>query len=126
MTETPERYAQDNGEPFPDQQLREIRSKIGQLENRDQEFSDRSNLLLDQITETRDNLNSLVKTINNYVVEAKADRDADRERLGLIEMRLDIDRQRILECEERFDTVQQNIERILRYLENRYSGNGSG
>jgi chromosome segregation ATPase len=126
MTETPGRYAQDNGEPFQDQQIAEIRSKIGQLEQRDQEFSERSNILLDQVIETSDNLNNLVKTINNYVVEAKANRNADQERLGLIEMRLDADRERILAFEERFDIIQQNIERILQHLENRYPGNGKG
>jgi len=52
MSETPERYAQDNGSPFPDQQLAEIRSTIRQIEERDQEFSEGSNLLLDQITQT--------------------------------------------------------------------------
>ncbi|MBD1806313.1 hypothetical protein H6F98_12735 [Microcoleus sp. FACHB-SPT15] len=115
MSETPERYAQDNGEPFPDQQLAEIHSTIRQLEERDYEFSERSNLLLDQITQTSDSLNSLVKTINNYVVEVRAEREAERERLGLIEMRLDAERERILACEERFNIMQQNIERLLQY-----------
>ena len=108
-----------NGESFPDQRLAEIRSTIRQLEERDQEFSERSNLLLDQITQTSDSLNSLVKTINNYVVEAMAEREAEQERL-------DADRERILACEQRFNIRQQNIERLLEYLENRYPGNGSG
>jgi chromosome segregation ATPase len=126
MSETPGRYTQDNSEPFPDRQMAEMRSKIGQLEERDKEFSERSNLLLDQVIQTNDNLNSLVKTINSYVAEARADREADRERLGLVEMRLDVDRERILALEERFDIMQQNIERILQHLENRYPGNGKG
>ena len=35
-------------------------------------------------------------------------REAEQERLGLIEMRLDADRERILACEQRFNIMQQN------------------
>ena len=114
-----------------EEQLAEIRQRIQEIE--DQDFARKANTLLDEIISTNQTLDALAKNVDAFIEESRRDREADRERIGLNEMRNDAFRERILLQDERFDlmqvnfqTMQQNIERILLHLENQYPGNGKG
>jgi len=105
-----------------EEQLVEIRQRIKTIE--DQDFTKKANILLDEIIANDQALDNLTKILNEFILESRRDREADRERIAFNEMRLDVFRERILMQDERFNLMQQNIERILLHLENQYPGNG--
>lgn len=107
-----------------EEQLAKIRQRIKTIE--DQDFAKKANTLLDEIIANDQALENLTKILNEFILESRRDREADRERIALNEMRLDAFRERILMQDERFNIMQQNIERILLHLENQYPGNGKG
>lgn len=61
-----------------DEQLQEMRSRIAELEERDADFARKSNLLLDEIIVTRDQIGENAKAI----VEGRRDIDQLAERTG--------------------------------------------
>ena len=107
-----------------EEQLAEIRKRIQEIE--DQDFAKKANTLLDEIIANDQALSNQTRNLNEFIAESRRDREADRERIAFNEMRLDVFRERILLQDERFNTMQQNIERILLHLENQYPGNGKG
>ncbi|NEP61055.1 MAG: hypothetical protein F6K31_29420 [Symploca sp. SIO2G7] len=122
------------------EQLAEIRQRIQELEASDQDFAKKANTLLDEIIVNDQAIESLTRNLNEFIAESRRDREADRERIAFNEMRLDVFRERILMQDERFNTLQENIDRniqqaeadravmseILQYLRNQYPGNGKG
>jgi len=108
------------------EQLAEIRQRIQELEASDHDFAKKANTLLDEIIVNDQAIDSLTRNLNDFITESRRDREADRERITFNEMRLDVFQERILLQDERFNTMQQNIERILLHLENQYPGNGKG
>ncbi|NER48752.1 MAG: hypothetical protein F6J92_19060, partial [Symploca sp. SIO1A3] len=113
---------------------------IQELEASDQDFAKKANTLLDEIIVNDQAIESLTRNLNEFIAESRRDREADRERIAFNEMRLDVFRERILMQDERFNTLQENIDRniqqaeadravmteILQYLRNQYPGNGKG
>jgi chromosome segregation ATPase len=62
-----------------EQQIAEMRSRIAELEERDEDFARRSNLLLDEILVTREQADKNTKAIENLVrVSAEGRRDIDQ------------------------------------------------
>ena len=62
-----------------EQQIAEMRSRIAELEERDEDFARRSNLLLDEILVTREQADLNTKAIENLVrVSAEGRRDIDQ------------------------------------------------
>ncbi|NER22862.1 MAG: hypothetical protein F6J86_28075 [Symploca sp. SIO1B1] len=96
------------------EQLAEIRQRIQELEASDQDFAKKANTLLDEIIVNDQAIESLTRNLNDFITESRRDREADRERIAFNEMRLDVFRERILLQDERFNTIQQNIDRNTR------------
>ncbi|NES21661.1 MAG: hypothetical protein F6K41_22715 [Symploca sp. SIO3E6] len=94
-----------------DEQIAEIRLHIQALEASDQDFARKANTLLDEIIVNDQAIESLTRNLNDFLTESSRDREADSERIAFNEMRLDVFRERILLQDERFNTVQQNIDR---------------
>ncbi|NEP08915.1 MAG: hypothetical protein F6K14_01420 [Symploca sp. SIO2C1] len=95
-----------------EEQLAEIRQRIQEIE--DQDFAKKANTLLDEIIANDQALSNQTRNLNEFIAESRRDREADRERIAFNEMRLDVFRERILMQDERFNTIQQNIERNTR------------
>ena len=92
-----------------EEQIAEIRQRIQEIE--DQDFAREANTLLDEIIANDQAQENLTRNLNEFIAESRRDREADRERIAFNEMRLDVFRERILMQDERFNTIQQNIDR---------------
>jgi chromosome segregation ATPase len=91
-----------------DEQLQEMRSRITELEERDEDFARRSNLLLDEILVTREQADSNTRTIDNLLqVSAEGRRDIDQlaPRMGELA-------QSISELRQSTSDVTQNVQLV--------------